>query len=96
MTRFHGAIALLFLAIVTLSGCGLLQPRLGVERATARLIPNDPPTVLDPDTLIGDGEILRAIEFWVKGTPVPRTGGVRIDDATMQRLVALWTRREQV
>jgi len=89
-------VALLLLGAVILTGCDLLQPQLSVERAVARLVPNDPPTVLDPDTLIGDGEILRAIEFWVKGIAVPKTGGARIDDPTIQRLVALWAKREQV
>ncbi len=98
MIRFCNAAVLLSLLLspLVLTSCELLQPQLSVERAVARLIPNDPPTVLDADTLIGDGEILRAIEFWVKGTSVPKANGARIDDEIMERLVSLWAKREQV
>lgn len=69
----------------TVTGGGLT-----IERAIASLVPNDPPGVPDPDLVIGDQEILQAIQYWINGTPVPGTGGKVIDDVLILKLVQLW------
>jgi hypothetical protein len=92
LTSVRVAVALL-LVLVALSGCDLLQ-KLSVEQAVAHLVPGDPPTIRDPNQLIGDREILMAIEFWVKDESVPRTRGAHIDDSTMRHLIELWAKRE--
>lgn len=48
------------------------------------------------DGLIGDAEILNAIDHWRTGTEVPDTCGKTIDDATMLELVRLWREGESV
>lgn len=63
---------------------------LTVERAIASLIPGDPPGVANPDLIIGDREILRAVEYWINGEEVPNTAGQRINDSKMLELIALW------
>lgn len=91
----RGRLGWLLVGVVLLGGCAL-QPVLPVEQAVARLVPGDPPGVDRADVYIGDQEILLAVEHWIKGTPVPRTGGTRLDDATMRRLIELWARRRPV
>jgi hypothetical protein len=67
-----------------------------IEEAVARLVPNDPPGVSNPDTYIGDQEILRAQQLWTTGSPVPGTDGKTIDDATMMKLLGMWSSRKPV
>ncbi|MDH7505234.1 MAG: hypothetical protein QHH25_03775 [Candidatus Acetothermia bacterium] len=63
---------------------------LSIEQAIAALVPGDPPGAANPDLVIGDQEILRAISFWINGEAVPNTGGQTIDDSKMLELIALW------
>jgi len=49
-------------------------------------------TALDENDndVIDDAEMARAIELWVRGDPVPGTGGLVIDDDKIFELIALW------
>ncbi len=46
--------------------------------------------------IIEDQEILRAVEYWVTGEPVPGTGGLTISDAKILQLMALWISGESI
>lgn len=83
---------LLVLPLWALPGCGLFEPPLSVAQAVARLIPFDPP-VAQADHIIGDREIEWAVRLWVRGEPVPKTGGKRVDDAAMKQLAQLWAQQ---
>ena len=61
-----------------------------IEKAIASLIPGDPAGVADPDLVIGDREILKAVEYWITEGTVPGTDGRKIDDAKMLELINLW------
>ncbi|MEM4402524.1 MAG: PKD domain-containing protein, partial [Candidatus Caldarchaeum sp.] len=67
-----------------------------IEQAIASLVPNDPPDVANPDLVIGDLEMMKALGFYEKQQPVPNTDGQIIDDATMLRLQDLWISRRPV
>lgn len=83
---------LVVMVLFVLSGCALFEPELSIEAAVAQMIPNDPSVALggNADRLIGDQEILLAIEHWVKGRSVPKTGGKRINDLSMKSLIEAW------
>lgn len=74
------------------AGCGLFDPPLAVEQAVARMVPFDPP-IAQADHLIGDREIELAVQLWIRGEVVPKTGGKRIDDPTMKRLAQSWAQQ---
>ena len=61
-----------------------------IEEAIASLIAGDPASAANPDLVIGDQEILKAVEYWITGDEVPGTGGKRIDDKQMLDLIQLW------
>ncbi len=82
-------ICCLMLIVLSVSGCSLFEPVLPLEQAVARWVPNDPPGA-NADRLIGDREIIKSTQAWIKGTPVPRTGGQRLNDNDIQHLVTLW------
>jgi PKD repeat protein len=67
-----------------------------IEQAIASLVPNDPPDVSNPDVIVGDVEMTRALGYYEKQEPVPNTGGKIIDDVTMLRLQDLWLSRRSV
>jgi PKD repeat protein len=67
-----------------------------IEQAIASLVPNDPPDVANPDVIVGDVEMTRALGYYEKQEPVPNTGGKIIDDVTMLRLQDLWLSRRSV
>jgi murein DD-endopeptidase MepM/ murein hydrolase activator NlpD/soluble lytic murein transglycosylase-like protein len=67
-----------------------------IEQAIASLVPNDPPDVAQPDAVIGDVEMTKALGYYEKQQPVPNTDGEIIDDATMLRLQDLWLSRRPV
>jgi hypothetical protein len=62
-----------------------------IESIIAGLVPNDPPGVSNPDSYIGDQEILQALDFWIRGRPVPGAGP--ISDQDILRLLDLWIRQ---
>lgn len=74
------------------TGCALFQPPLSVEQAVARLVPFDPP-IAQANHLIGDREIELAVQLWIREEVVPNTGGKRIDDLTLKRLVRSWAQQ---
>lgn len=74
------------------TGCAMFQPSLSIEQAVARMVPFDPPTA-QADHLIGDREIELAVQLWIRGDVVPKTGGKRIDDPTMKRLAQSWAQQ---
>lgn len=65
-----------------------------IESVVAGLVPNDPPGVPNPNSLIGDREILQALDFWIRGRPVP--GASVISDQEILRLLDLWIRQTPV
>lgn len=67
-----------------------------IEQAIASLVPNDPPDVANPDLVIGDIEMTKALGLYEKQQPVPNTDGKVIDDLTMLRLQDLWISRRPV
>lgn len=74
----------------------LLPESKTIEQAIASLVPNDPPDVANPEVVIGDVEMTKALGFYEKQQPVPNTDGKIIDDATMLRLQDLWISRRPV
>jgi len=78
------------LVLLGLSGCGVLQGVLSIDQAVARLVPNDPVSVTNPNHFIGAQEIEASTQLWIDGRPVPRTGGQHITDEAMRQLIALW------
>lgn len=46
--------------------------------------------------IIGDPEILWAVEYWITGELLPGTAGLAIDDGTILKLVELWITGESV
>lgn len=73
-----------------LSGCALFQGQLSIDQAVARLVPNDPSFEPNPDRYIGEAEIMAATQLWIKGQPVPGTGGQLISEGAMKQLIVLW------
>ncbi len=71
-------------------GCENFDPDLPVAQAVARMISNDPEGDPNADHYIGDLEIKEALQLWISGAGVPRTGGKTIDDATMLALITIW------
>lgn len=53
----------------------------------AKLKPQDPPATAEPDLVIGDLEIQRAVEIWIKGE-----GEILIDDQVILKAMDLWVR----
>jgi PKD repeat protein len=66
-----------------------------IESIIAGLVPNDPPGVSNPDSYIGDQEILQALDFWIRGRPVPGAGKV-ISDMQMLTLIDAWIKQRSV
>jgi hypothetical protein len=56
----------------------------------------DDPIGPDADLIIGDFEIIRAIEFWIRDETVPGTNALIIDDARILALIALWISGELI
>lgn len=63
------------------------DPMLQALCLIAKIRPADPPATAEPDLVIGDLEIQRAIAIWVKGE-----GEILIDDRTILQAVDLWVR----
>lgn len=82
--------------VLGLSGCTLLQGQLSIDQAVARLVPNDPQNVSNPDHFIGELEMLKATQMWIDGKPVPGTGGQTISEAVIKQLVLLWTQQAPI
>ncbi|MFN3309269.1 MAG: hypothetical protein ACK44E_08685 [Anaerolineales bacterium] len=66
-----------------------------LESIIASLVPADPPGVPNPDALIGDREILQALDFWIRGRPVPGMGQA-ISDMQILQLLDLWIKRKNI
>jgi len=62
---------------------------LSIDQAVARLVPNDP-AQSNADALVGDREIIMAIQYWILSSAVPNTGGQTISDAKMLDLIKKW------
>jgi cytochrome c peroxidase len=69
-------------------GCGFEQGDLSQAERVARMIPNDPPGVDDPSYVVGDEEVLLALNAWIHGEAL--VDGESINDATMMTLITLW------
>jgi len=90
LLRAGGTLIVAASMLIGVAACGLFQPALSLEAAVARLLPNDPPVAQFSDRIIGDDEIVLAVQFWIRDLPVPRSGGQRINDDEMKRLIELW------
>jgi len=88
--------SLLIVGIVVLSGCTLFEGPISIDQAVARLIPNDPGNVSNADLYIGELEIQAATQMWVGNQAVPRTGGQRINESTLERLILIWRQNAPV
>lgn len=66
-----------------------------LESIIASLVPDDPPGVSNPDALIGDREILQALDFWIRGRPVPGMGQA-ISDMQILTLLDAWIKQRAV
>lgn len=66
-----------------------------LESIIASLVPGDPPGVPNPDALIGDQEILQALDFWIRGRPVPGMGQA-ISDMQILTLLDAWIKQRAV
>ncbi len=84
------------LLVLSLSGCTLLQGQLSIDQAVARLVPNDPRNVSNPNHFIGELEILRATQLWIGNKPVPGTGGQMISEEVIKQLVLLWKQQAPI
>jgi len=72
------------------------SPEQSATEAIASLFEDDPAGADNPDLLIGDREILKAVELWVRGEPVPGTAGETIGDALILEFIKLWITGEAI
>jgi PKD repeat protein len=61
-----------------------------LKEVVAGLIPGDPAGVSNPDVVIGDGEILQAIDMWLKKTLVPGTNQILDRETIRVELIPYW------
>ncbi|MGQ9478020.1 MAG: CAP domain-containing protein [Candidatus Bipolaricaulia bacterium] len=80
MGRFAKALTFGLLALLFLSSLSQTGSATTIEQAVDR----------NGNCIIEDQEILRAVEYWVTGEPLPGTGGLTISDAKILQLMALW------
>lgn len=45
------------------------------------------------NTFLDDGELVKALDLWIRQAPVPGTSGFTIDDATLLELIDIWQAR---
>lgn len=106
MKRAKGARALLkILLVLALAVPGAFSPSpcyqqealaaSPIESIIAGLVPNDPPGVPNPNALIGDREILQALDFWIKQRSVPGAGQA-ISDMEILRMLDAWIKQREV
>jgi cytochrome c peroxidase len=69
-------------------GCGFDENDLSLAERVARMVPNDPANVDDPSYVVGDAEVLLALNAWIHGEAL--ADGEFINDATMMAVITLW------